>query len=127
MVARKVTRDGDVYTFTTSASEGEEVYLVGDFNNWSTTATPMLSCRGGLRQARLRLAPGTYRFGYFVINSDRWSGSACGDAEVGFEETPAHGPTTLHGDSSGWLLQVPGKGAAARDARDACHVRSRAL
>src|SRR4051812_38675400 len=80
MVECNDTREGHVFTFT-MASDGEEaVYLVGDFNNWSTTATPMEPGRGGRWQARLRLQPGSYRFGYFILQPNRWGRLRAADA-----------------------------------------------
>lgn len=64
-----VTRNGDNYTFRTRCDRADSVFLLGDFNNWSTTATPMRSPDAGRTwQADVRLRPGTYRFAYFVVN-----------------------------------------------------------
>jgi 1,4-alpha-glucan branching enzyme len=67
-----VTCKGDVCVFSTVCKGAAQVFLVGDFNNWSTTAQAMEPGDGGLWQTQLKLRPGTYRFAYFVINSRRW-------------------------------------------------------
>lgn len=97
-----VTCDGDVCTFNTVCGGAQHVFLVGEFNNWSTTAHPMHRCGGvgdGWR-AQLRLLPGTYRFGYFVIH-ESYDGRRCGDV-------PALGLTGVRPDDHAATVTVPG-------------------
>ncbi len=89
-----VTRNGNVCTFSTVCRNAEQVFLVGDFNNWSTTAHAMEAADGGLWRARVRLGPGTYRFAYFVINSPR-----AADRELGL--------TSLRADARHRTVSVP--------------------
>jgi Carbohydrate-binding module 48 (Isoamylase N-terminal domain) len=51
------------------------VSLVGDFNGWSTTATPMTRTDENVWQITLRLRPGQGRFGFFLVNRDVSGGS----------------------------------------------------
>ena len=48
-----------------------QVYLAGDFNNWSHNATPMRRIGKDAWQVSLRLPPGEYRFRY-VTDDCRW-------------------------------------------------------
>jgi 1,4-alpha-glucan branching enzyme len=56
-----------------SIAEGaEEVYLVGDFNNWEETKTPMERKRGGRFTITLDLDLGReYRYRY-LVNGKEW-------------------------------------------------------
>jgi 1,4-alpha-glucan branching enzyme len=56
--------------FEFSAPEAKEVYLVGDFNNWFTHATPMKKEKNGLWKTSISLKPGRYEFRFFV--DDNW-------------------------------------------------------
>jgi hypothetical protein len=71
--------------FEFSASEAKEVYLVGDFNNWITHATPMKKEKNGLWKTSLPLKPGRYEYRFFV--DDNWvsdlSCSGCVPNEFG--------------------------------------------
>lgn len=52
--------------------EANKVCLVGDFNDWDATATPMKQLKDGSFSAQLSLPVGeTYRFRYF-IDDQRW-------------------------------------------------------
>ena len=52
--------------------EVETVHLVGEFNDWDPTATPMPRRRGGVYRVMLELEPGQeYQFRY-LINSEHW-------------------------------------------------------
>ncbi|HEX4086312.1 MAG TPA: isoamylase early set domain-containing protein [Chthoniobacteraceae bacterium] len=53
-------------TFTYPNATAGSVNLVGVFNNWSTTATPMQKDAKGTWTATVTLAPGTYQYKYFV-------------------------------------------------------------
>ena len=48
------------------------VHLCGEFNEWSTTATPLARSDDGVWRTTLDLEPGrTYRFRY-LIDGERW-------------------------------------------------------
>lgn len=67
-------------TFTLPEAVGAEtVHLVGDFNAWSETATPMKKLKGGRFSVTLDLEKaGEYQFRYRV-NRDEWHND--GDAD----------------------------------------------
>jgi len=65
-----VNRTGRHCRFRLIRPSATRVYLVGDFNNWSTTAIEMTAGDDGAWQADLDLEPGTYRFRYHV--DGRW-------------------------------------------------------
>jgi 1,4-alpha-glucan branching enzyme len=50
--------------------EAKEVFLAGNFNQWSTQANPMKKDRKGTWKATLSLEPGRYEYRFFV--DDRW-------------------------------------------------------
>ena len=58
-----------VYHFCVVLPRAREVYVIGDFNNWSTTATPMAQTAPATWQLALLLRAGESpgNFGYFVI------------------------------------------------------------
>jgi 1,4-alpha-glucan branching enzyme len=62
----------------------ESIHLVGDFNEWSYTATPMRR-RGSRFTAALQLGPGRYRYQY-LVDGERWENDWAADD---YEETPA--------------------------------------
>ncbi|MBC8426018.1 isoamylase early set domain-containing protein [bacterium] len=55
-----------------AAPEAASVHLVGEFNGWNESATPMERLRDGSYKATLDLACGhTYRFRY-LIDGETW-------------------------------------------------------
>lgn len=62
-------------TFTVSDSDDnslKKAHVVGEFNNWSTSATPMKRYKKGVFKASLELKPGReYQFRYF-LDDRRW-------------------------------------------------------
>ena len=58
-------------TFQISLPEADSVTLVGDFNGWSDTATPMKKTRTGVWKADLKLDEGEYQFRY-LVNENEW-------------------------------------------------------
>ena len=52
-------------TFTFRCNTPRQVYLVGDFNSWSRTATPMHLGKDGCWHATIKLAPGQHQFRYY--------------------------------------------------------------
>ena len=75
-------------TFTLSKDESNgarEVHVVGEFNNWSTTATPMKRSRNGIFKATVDLPPGRhYQFRY-LLDGRLWRNETEAD---GAAETP---------------------------------------
>ena len=54
--------------FRVFVPQAEQVFLSGDFNNWSTVAVPMERDAGGAWEVVLPLPLGTHQFYFFVIN-----------------------------------------------------------
>jgi 1,4-alpha-glucan branching enzyme len=58
------------------------VHLCGEFNEWSTTATPMAREDDGVWRTTLDLEPGrAYRFRY-ILDDERWENDWAADAYV---------------------------------------------
>ncbi|GAB4420669.1 MAG: hypothetical protein Kow00106_17300 [Anaerolineae bacterium] len=54
------------------AANAESVYLVGDFNNWDESATPMTRYKNGKFKVTLDLEPNReYQFRY-LVNGSQW-------------------------------------------------------
>ena len=54
------------------AAEADTVFLVGDFNDWSETSTPMEKLKSGKFKAALELEPDRqYQFRY-LVNGNQW-------------------------------------------------------
>ena len=53
------------------ADPTEHIILVGDFNDWDASSTPMRAARAGVWTAVLPLAPGRYRYA-FLVNGTEW-------------------------------------------------------
>jgi len=53
-------------TFQIALPEATSVFLVGDFNNWDNSATPLKKNRAGIWKTQMALSPGEYEFLYFV-------------------------------------------------------------
>jgi len=60
-----VEREGNRVYFTIHRADCEQLYLAGDFNDWSTSQCPMHRAADGRWFCELNLTPGTYRFRYF--------------------------------------------------------------
>lgn len=73
MKKKKLPRGNKVaVTFELPADvQATGVCLAGDFNDWSTSATPMKHLKGGGWSATLNLVPGTYRY-RFVSDDNQW-------------------------------------------------------
>jgi 1,4-alpha-glucan branching enzyme len=86
-------------TFAVPESEGngaQKVHVVGEFNNWSTTATPMKRSRNGVFTASMDLQTGQeYQFRY-LIDDHRWDNDKEADKS---SETP-------YGDAFNSVIQV---------------------
>lgn len=59
-----------VVKFVLVAPQAAQVSVVGDFNGWSQTATPMTR-QGGTWTAAVPLAPGRHIYA-FVVNGEQW-------------------------------------------------------
>ncbi|HSG31393.1 MAG TPA: isoamylase early set domain-containing protein [Thermodesulfobacteriota bacterium] len=74
---KKYIKSGTVckVTFSLSkeaAGDAKSVYLVGDFNNWDTDASPMKALKSGIHKVAINLESGNeYKFKY-VIDGDKW-------------------------------------------------------
>ncbi|MCC6798934.1 MAG: isoamylase early set domain-containing protein [Anaerolineae bacterium] len=54
------------------AAEASSAYLVGDFNNWDESATPMTKLKNGSFKATLELDAGRdYKFRY-LVDGNQW-------------------------------------------------------
>lgn len=62
--------DGKV-VFTFTWKDAQTVHLAGTFNNWSTTANPMIR-EGDTWKAVLELKPGTYQYKYVINGGKMW-------------------------------------------------------
>ena len=69
-------------TFTVPVVEGSDVHkvhVVGEFNNWSTSATPMKRSRNGEFTVSMELRPGQeYQFRY-LLDNNRWENDSEAD------------------------------------------------
>ncbi len=72
------------------------VNVAGDFNNWSTDATPMTRGDDGVWRAKVKLADGVHHY-KFVLDGSNWTPDPNGDKEL--EEDDGHG-----GKNSGVLI-----------------------
>ncbi len=64
--------DVPMVQFVLVAPGAVTVSLVGDFNDWSVEATPMLASAGhGVWAVTIPLAPGRYRYA-FLVDGSRW-------------------------------------------------------
>jgi 1,4-alpha-glucan branching enzyme len=57
--------------FVLGAPEASAVTLVGDFNDWSVSATPLRQAEGGVWTVTVPLPPGRYRYS-FVVDGKVW-------------------------------------------------------
>ncbi len=72
-VAASATSPGDLMMqFVFVAPEANTVSLVGDFNDWSDAATPLVRAAGdGVWHVTVPLAPGRYRYA-FIVDGKVW-------------------------------------------------------
>ncbi|WP_455160025.1 isoamylase early set domain-containing protein [Treponema lecithinolyticum] len=88
-MALKKTYDktGKICTVTFSlpekgASGAQNVWLVGDFNNWSASETPMKKQKNGSFSVKVKLeSPHEYQFRY-LIDGKTWENDWAADAYV---------------------------------------------
>ncbi len=64
------------------AKKAKNVHIVGEFNNWSTVATPMKRLKNGAHVATMDLDPGQeYQYRY-LIDDDTWENDWSADKYV---------------------------------------------
>jgi predicted carbohydrate-binding protein with CBM48 len=59
------------FQFVLLAPRAANIALVGDFNDWDTSRTPMRRSRGAVWTAVVPLSPGRYRYA-FLLNGSQW-------------------------------------------------------
>ncbi len=65
-----------------NSGEADTANLVGDFNNWDTSATPMKRYKNGKFTVAVDLQPGSeYQFRYFLDDA-RWANEPEADKSV---------------------------------------------
>jgi 1,4-alpha-glucan branching enzyme len=98
MVRKATSRNGSSrVTFELPAvacSDSMAVYLCGDFNEWSTTATPLTRRKDGRFSTTLVLPAGqSYRY-RFLVDEGRWENDWAADAYMpnpfGTEDSVLH-------------------------------------
>ena len=84
-VTKQYLKTGDVCNVTfrlppEAAPDAVFITVVGEFNNWSLTDTPMKKLKNGSFKATVKLPCGNeYKFRY-LIDSSRWENDWCADA-----------------------------------------------
>lgn len=80
---KQATSDGCEVTFELPAEvDGAGAYLCGEFNEWSTTATPLEPRKDGSHGVTVTLDPGRrYRFRY-LLGDGQWENDWNADAYV---------------------------------------------
>lgn len=75
MLRKRYLKSGNavkVAFYTAADLEANNVFLVGDFNDWDETATPMKPLKDGRFKIVLELEPQReYQFRY-LVNGDEW-------------------------------------------------------
>ena len=75
MLKKRPLKNGEVIQvtfFTPKAASVESVCLVGDFNDWDESATPMKRMKDGSFKTMLHLEPGgEYQFRY-LVDGEQW-------------------------------------------------------
>ncbi len=72
----------------TDGSSPKSVNVAGDFNNWTTNATPMAAGADGTFSATLKLKPGTYHY-KFVLDGQTWVPDPAADKSL--DQDDQHG------------------------------------
>ncbi|VBB42754.1 Isoamylase N-terminal domain protein [uncultured Desulfatiglans sp.] len=65
-VKKKSTAGRRRITVFLEAPDAQEVFLIGDFNQWNTASYPMKPDKDGLWSRTLMLEPGTYEYKFIV-------------------------------------------------------------
>lgn len=82
--------------FTYEAPNANEVYLVGSFNDWNTTATPMTKNEDGVWQTVLKLDEGKYQYKFIADGNwyfDQDNPAVADDGYGGTNSVVEVGPT----------------------------------
>jgi 1,4-alpha-glucan branching enzyme len=83
MLKKTFSKDGKTcrVTFTVPAAVGaQEVFLCGEFNDWSETSHPLKRRKDGRFSSTLSLEAGrSYRFRY-LLDGERWENDEAADA-----------------------------------------------
>ena len=69
--AKKAKEAAVSHEFILLAPEAAEVYLVGDFNDWSNGKDKMRRLKSGLHKKSLKLQPGRYEY-RLVVDGNWW-------------------------------------------------------
>ncbi len=83
-VKKQYLKTGNVCNITfrlpqEAAPDAEVITVVGEFNNWSLSDTPMKKLKNGSFKATVKLSCGNeYKFRY-LIDSNRWENDWCAD------------------------------------------------
>ncbi len=90
---RGLSRDGQMFTVRTEVAEAQAVYVLGPFNNWSTTATPMRRVADGAWEVSLPEGQAMSRLSFFVWRrGERGGRLLCG------VQNPTHGVSINHAE-----------------------------
>ncbi len=103
-----VSRNSPHWIFRMINVKAKRLYLVGEFNDWSTHATPMEEVEPNTWEVAMALQPATYRFRY-VTDDGRW-----------FTDYAAFG--IERNDYEGWdsIVHVPDVNEPVRTVYEAC-------
>ena len=82
--------------FALERADANQVYLCGDFNEWSATNLPMIRREAGRWEKRVTLPPGRYEYKFIVDGT--WTADPSGAQEV----VNAFGSTNS-------VVEVPGR------------------
>lgn len=77
------------YTFFVRVPNAQQVNVIGEFNNWQSTAHALERIGDDLWQLTLELPAGRYRYAFFVINND-WEKAASGRTRIVGQGSWAH-------------------------------------
>ena len=69
--AKKPKKNSPSTEFTLNAPNANEVYLVGDFNNWDGAEFRMRKFKEGVYKKSVKLKPGRYEY-RFVVDGEWW-------------------------------------------------------
>ena len=88
-----------------AAAVPKTVHVAGDFNDWSTTANPMVKGADGRFTATVELDPGQYVYKFVFDGGERWVNDPAADKAL--DEDDGHG-----GVNSGLLIREPAAATA---------------
>ena len=106
-----VTVSTGAVEFSFFRPEAQNVFLVGDFNEWRTDQLPMTRKDGGYWHARVRLTPGVFKFRYLADGT--WFTDY---AAFGVEPGPFGYDSVLHVPVQKLTVARPAEPAAAATA-----------